>query len=172
MYCERLIHRLLRHCRRFLRRNIRNYSFCCEYCRRYGCSILESRTCYLCRINDTCFEHINILVVQSIETCAGCGVLDLLADNTSVKTCICSDLANRFLKSTKNDLNACLYVALCLVKELCDCRKSVNICCSAARHDTFLNCSFCSSVSVAAPTLITATPPESLARRSWSFSRS
>ena len=28
------------------------------------------------------------------------------------------------------------------------------------------------SVSVAAPTLITATPPTSLARRSWSFSRS
>jgi hypothetical protein len=28
------------------------------------------------------------------------------------------------------------------------------------------------SVSVAAPTLITATPPASLARRSWSFSRS
>jgi hypothetical protein len=29
-----------------------------------------------------------------------------------------------------------------------------------------------SSTSVAAPTLTTATPPESLARRSWSFSRS
>ncbi len=28
------------------------------------------------------------------------------------------------------------------------------------------------SVSVAAPTLITATPPTSFARRSWSFSRS
>ena len=29
-----------------------------------------------------------------------------------------------------------------------------------------------SSTSVAAPTLSTATPPDSLARRSWSFSRS
>src|SRR5207253_2924989 len=41
--------------------------------------------------------------------------------------------------------------------------------CSASSTRAFLSLS---SVSVAAPTLMTATPPASLARRSWSFSRS
>ncbi len=57
---------------------------------------------------------------------------------------------------------------------------------AAAGHDAFLGrglgrvqgvvdagpCASFISVSVAAPTLMTATPPVSLARRSWSFSRS
>ena len=43
----------------------------------------------------------------------------------------------------------------------------------AAESASSMRCFFSfSSTSVAAPTLSTATPPESLARRSWSFSRS
>jgi hypothetical protein len=46
---------------------------------------------------------------------------------------------------------------------------AARVACSASSTRCFF--SFI-SVSVAAPTLTTATPPESLARRSWSFSRS
>ena len=46
---------------------------------------------------------------------------------------------------------------------------AARVACSASSTRAFF--SFI-SVSVAAPTLMTATPPTSLARRSWSFSRS
>ena len=94
------------------------------------------------------------------------------------------DLAQRLLERAADDVDADLLVAVGLERRpralmaaeqrhaaagddaLLDGRA---VACSASSTRAFF--SFI-SVSVAAPTLITATPPTSLARRSWSFSRS
>ena len=93
------------------------------------------------------------------------------------------DLAERLFECALDDVDADLDVPLGLDRvDGFDRAEQRN---AAARNDAFFDgalvaCMASStraffsfiSVSVAAPTLITATPPTSFARRSWSFSRS
>ena len=86
--------------------------------------------------------------MECIIAVAGRSLLNVLADYAAVKACVVSDLADRFLESSKNDLNTCSDVALCLVKELGNCRDSVDESRTAACDDTLFNCSLCSSKSI------------------------
>ena len=103
-----------------------------------------------------------------------------LIRNRAFEACICSDLAHRLLKHSYNDLGTGLFVAIKGLAECLNCGNGVTRATPPPGHDAFFNGCFGScrassmrsflsfiSTSVAAPTLITATPPESLARRSW-----
>ena len=86
--------------------------------------------------------------MECIVTVSCSCLLNILADYASVEAGIVSDLADRFLKSTQNDLNTCSYVAFCLVKELLYSRDRIDECRTAACDNTFFNSCLCSSESI------------------------
>ena len=107
-----------------------------------GSGILQSGTSHLGGINDTGGDHINISLIVSIKA-----VADLSGTNDLV------DDNGAFKTCVLSDLTNRLFK--CLEYDLSTC--------------LFITLE---RTSVAAPTLITATPPESFASLSWSFSLS
>src|SRR5437868_4281413 len=75
-----------------------------------GC-ILQSRACYLHRINDTCFEHIHIFTLEHIEAVTAGSCAYIVDCNSSISSSIFSNLAQRFFECATQDVNACLLVA-------------------------------------------------------------
>ena len=133
-----------------------------------------------------CFDHIAVGLIVCIKAVANfVSIDDFVNDNAALEACVFRDLANRLFECFAHDCNACFLVACGGVNECCHCRNCIQASCAAACNDAFLNSCFCCcecvldaeffsfiSISVAAPTRMTATPPASFARRSCSFSRS
>ena len=143
---------------------------CCQQHCCYGRGILKSGSCDLYRVNDSGRNHVFILLVRGIESEVSFCLLYLRYYYGSVESCVLSDLSYRFLESSLYDLCACLDVAFLLVGISLDSIDRSDQRYSAAGSS--LSFFSLSSVSEAAPALITATPPLSLASLSCSFSLS
>ena len=123
--------------------------------------------------------------VVGVEALAGLQAADLVDDDRALEARVLRDLAERLLERAADDLRAGALVGVGQASDVSiaswafssatpppgtmPSSRAARVACSASSTRCFF--SFI-SVSVAAPTLTTATPPASLARRSWSFSRS
>ncbi len=168
-----------------LLRNLGDHGFGRQHQRRDRRRVLQRRTGHLGRIDDAGLHQILITARCGVEAVVGVVVrANLLDDDRAFVTGIADDLANRLFAGARDDVDANLLVAFALevVQSTSAARSSATpppgtmpsstaarVACRASSTRAFF--SFI-SVSVAAPTLMTATPPASFARRSWSFSRS
>ena len=142
-------------------------------------SVLQGATTDLGRVDDAGGDEVAVLAGLSVVAERPLTLFDLLDDDRAFFARVGDDLAEGFLDGATDDVNteALLSLDLELVERLLRADESdaatgddaARVACSASSTRAFF--SFI-SVSVAAPTLMTATPPTSLARRSWSFSRS
>ena len=133
-------------------------------------------------------EHVDVLVRSARRSrafllfCSACAATNVLDHDRAVQAGVRGELAHRLLERRRRIVHAGLVVALELERRRA--RPAALISATpppgtmpsstaarVAESASSTRCFFSlSSVSVAAPTLMTATPPDSLARRSWSFS--
>ena len=146
-----------------------------------GSCILKSRTGYFGRIDDTGFNHIDIFFFKGIEAYAVFRCFDLSDDDRAFEAGVFSDLTERSFNSAFDEVDTGLNVAFFF--EFVEGREDVDepppdtipsstaarVALRASSRRYFLSFN---STSVAAPTSMTATPPDILAKRSWSFSLS
>ena len=130
-------------------------------------------------------DHVDIVALLGVEAEIGVLLVEHLAgDHSAVEAGVLGDLANRRLQRPAHDLDADLLVVVGraqLVERADGVRAerrrrrqprpstAALVACMASSTRSFFSLT---STSVAPPTLMMATPPASLARRSWSFSRS
>ena len=138
------------------------------------------------RVDDAGLDQVLVLVGAGVVAEVGVLVLqDLADDNRAFFAGVADDLAQRLLDGATDDVCTDLLVTSRVLTSsstslaarmratpppgTMPSSTAARVACMASSTRAFF--SFI-SVSVAAPTLMTATPPTSLARRSWSFSRS
>src|SRR5690606_30404786 len=101
------------------------------------CCVLQSGASYFGRVNDTCFEHVHPFASSSVVAYADFFVFQTLNDNGAFLACVSRDSADRLFKGTKNDVNACLLVALCFNSS--NCIVYVNKSSTTTGYDTLFN---------------------------------
>ena len=174
------------HCRSvFL--NACNNGFGCQQCACNAGCVLQCASGNLCRIQNTCFYHIYIrLHCRASKPIADRGLSYLVDDNAAFQTCVCCDMVQRSFQCLQDNLRTGLLIAF-----QCICQASATslhawiyadpppamipsstAALVAARASSIRSFASFISVSVAAPTRITATPPASFASLSCSFSLS
>ena len=146
--------------------------------------VLEGRAGDLGRVNDAGGEHVAPGAVFGVVAERGIlRLLDLVDDHRAVDAGVFGDVTGGLFDAAADDVDAECLVAVSLRPSRAAVARisavpppgtmpssiAARVACRASSTSAFR--SFI-SVSVAAPTLIWATPPASLARRSWSFSRS
>ena len=109
-----------------------------EHCGRGSC-VLQSGSGNLSRVNDACADHVDVVFGSCVEANAFLAALDLSYYDTAFITCVLSNLTNRFLEGSDDDLSACLGVAFQTVNVFCYCRDRIDESYAAACYDTFLN---------------------------------
>src|SRR2546430_6249639 len=107
-----------------------------------GC-ILQSRACHLHRINDTSFEHIYKLATEHIEAVSTGSCAYIIDCDSAIATGILSNLAQRFLKRTTQDVYACLLVTRSNLYRI-QRGNRVDQHRTATRYNTLFNCRACS----------------------------
>ena len=145
-------------------------------CSSYAGRVLKSRSCDLDRIQNSLLDHIAVRIRQSVITEAFAAFTDLIDNDSAFLACVLSDSRKRSLKGFRNDAGTGLLIAVKSFDDSFQLSRNMNICRSAAGNNAFFNSRFRGvksifirslisfiSVSVAAPTRITATPPDSFA---------
>ena len=166
--------------------NVGYHGFRGEHQARDGGCVLQRRAGYLGGVDDAglhqIFVDIRCGVVAVVRVLA---LVDFADNHRAFFAGVADDLAEGLFEGAADDLGTDLLVAFQGLDEGIDVivvrtratpppgtmpsSTAARVACMASSTRAFF--SFI-SVSVAAPTLMTATPPTSLARRSWSFSRS
>ena len=149
-----------------------------------GSCVLQSGTSHLDRVGDACGQQVLVLVGGCVQALAVRQGTNLVDHHVAGQSSIFGDLLDRGFDGTEHDRGTGCLVAFELDVVL-GLGSSLDQGDTAARQQTFLDSALAlrtassmrclrslASTSVAAPTLMTATPPASLARRSCSFSRS
>ena len=148
--------------------------------------VLQRRTGHLGRVDDAGLEQVDELAGGGVEADGAGLALDLLHDDRTLETGVVGDEPSRRLERPVDRTGTGGLVALerldgALATAARARSRAVpppattpsSMAARVAERASSMRCFFSlSSTSVAAPTLTTATPPASLARRSWSFSRS
>src|SRR6516225_11446816 len=135
---------------------------------RHRSGVLQCKTGHLGRVENALIEHVPELARGGVPAECTLAFLDAVQDDRSVLAGVVDDLAQRLLDRAGEDTDTDVLVLVRRL-ELLESALYADQRHAASRHHAFL--SFI-SISVAAPTLITATPPESFATRSCSFSLS
>ncbi len=118
----------------------RNCRLCREQCSRDRISIFKSGSCDLDRIQDSCLDHIDIFACQCVVADAQLGLAHFIDDDRAFLTCIDSDSVKRCGKGSLDDLRTGLLIAFQLSDQIIQFICCVDIRCSAACDDAFLNC--------------------------------
>ena len=94
-------------------------------------------------------EHINIFFLAKVEAVALLVlVYDFVYDNRALKTCVASNLSNRFFDSLNNNVDTCFKVSIVCIKEFFNLGDSVQKSNAAACYAALFNSCFCSCKSV------------------------
>ena len=101
--------------------------FCCKQCRCNACCVLQSTSCNLCRIQNTCIYHIYIFILQCIVTDANFGFFYFIDDNAAFQTCVCCNVEQWSFQCFQNDLCTCLLITFQLICQLSNFFGSVDI---------------------------------------------
>ena len=111
--CEKLHHSAFRHCRsswsRF--RDVYDTALGSQEHTCYRCSVLESHTAYLGRVDDTGLEHVHILTGTGIVTEIALALTNLLDNHATVNTCVSGNLTEWLLNSTGYDMDTCASIS-------------------------------------------------------------
>src|SRR5262245_11721841 len=174
-----------RHGRSLLLRHLGHHRLGGDEETRHRRSVLQRGAHDLGRVDDALLHQIAVFAGRGVVA-EGVVVLvhDLADDHGAVFAGSVGDLPRRHVKRAADDIDADLLVSLGVFSlASADCERisatpppgrmpsstAARVAFSASSTRFFFSLT---SISVTPPTLITATPPASLARRSWSFSRS
>src|SRR6266498_4114171 len=164
----------------FLFRNLRHECFGGEQQARDGRGVLQRRARDLGWIDNARLHQIGVLVIGDVVTFVAFALLHFLNNERAFAASVVGKLTRRLFNRTTDNRHTDFFIGF-EVLDVVERLLRPEECDTAAWDDAFLNrCTrgvqraFYSfiSVSVAAPTLMTATPPASFASRSCSFSRS
>src|ERR1700749_368058 len=159
----------------FFLRSLGDHDFRREQQARDRGGVLQSQTRHLGRIQNAHFDHVALPAVSGVVAERALALADPVQDHRGIFTGIGDDLTQRLFDRAGQDLYARGLIFVLADQLLNGLERTdqsdtaARVACNASSTRAFF--SFI-SISVAAPTLITATPPESLATRSWSFSLS
>ena len=91
-----------------------------------GCRVLQRASGYLRRIDDTCFDHVDIFFGRRIQTNAYAAALHFSDNHAAFQTRVLRDLAYRFLQRSRDDRSTGLHVACQRFYISLDCRNGVD----------------------------------------------
>ena len=131
VFCNWKLHhshsRVTCRCCRCLFRDNGYYRFCCQQSRCNTCCVLKSTSCNLCRIKDSLLNHIDILLIISIKSCARLRLSYFIYNNCTLKSRIFCDLIQWSFQSFQDDVRTCLLIAFKFISKLLNFFGSVNV---------------------------------------------
>src|SRR5699024_9332521 len=106
-------------CCRSLFFDVCNNRLCCQQCRCHACSILQSASCNLCRIQDSGFHHVHILLFVCVESLSRLGLSYFVDDDSAFQSGVGNDVEQRSLQSFQHYVCTCLLVTFQRVSKFC-----------------------------------------------------